>query len=1164
MSPAPRRGRAAPGSGQSSLFDDGGPLRRGDLTPIELSRRLAEPHPPTDEQTGAITAPLQPHVVVAGAGSGKTQTMGLRVVWLVANGLVEPHRVLGLTFTRKAAAELGERVRRMLARLRHAHETDPFLDDSVAAALRTGEPTVTTYHSYAAALVGEHALRIGREPSTRLVGEAVSWQYAAQVVESYDGAMDDVDRAPTTVVGDVLALAGELAEHLREPDEVAELTARVRARIAGLPRAPGQKAAGQYAEVKAALALLDARLALLPLVRGYTAAKAARGAMDYGDQVAVAARIARDHGEVGEIERGRFAAVLLDEYQDTGEAQRVLLRSLFGQGHAVTAVGDPRQSIYGWRGASAGNLERFLDDFAAPAAGDAVPAVAVEVGTDDADDADVDHDAADDDDVDHDADVGERPGRRDPAASRLTVSFRNGEGILGAANLVADGIPLRGGTGDGHLRPGPGREGVGRVIVALHETVVDEASWIADRVAALGRAEPGTGWGEVAVLARKRSHFPRIEAALRERGVPCEVVGLGGLLLEPEVVDVVSTLRVLADPTAGAALLRLLTGPRWRLGPRDLDALGRRARRLAVGTGRSAPAAGVGPADPDGAGDTGDPEYDAVDERSLVDALDDPGDAAAYSSEGYRRVVALRDELRRLRRFTASSLPDLVMAVVRALHLDVELAARTGVRPADALLDVDRLVEVAEEFVASGEDPGLLAFLAYLEAAQEQERGLEVEIAEPDASRVQLMTVHAAKGLEWDVVVVAGMSHTVFPVENRPVADWTKQVATLPFPLRGDRSELPALQWEDLSTVADQVAARDELARFREACRARGALEERRLAYVAVTRARNVVVCSGYWWDAGVKTRRGPSELLADLHARALEGFGEVAVWTGPPEPDAVNPLAVDATAVRWPGDPLGPRRVALETGAALVRAATGPAPRVDEVHHDRVADWDQELELLLAELQRSRVRSGAGGLVEMPSRLSVSQLVVLRRDPAELARSLRRPLPRRPAPLARRGTRFHLWLEERWGQQRLLDVDELPGAADESAAPDDDLLALREAFERSEWAGRTPAEVELPFDLVVDGLVLRGRCDAVFTDAPDGVVDVVDWKTGPPRSGAEAAAAAVQLAVYRLAWHHLTGTPLDRVRAAFHHVAAEVTVRPADLVDEDELTALIRSVPPG
>src|SRR4029078_9643865 len=125
------------------------------LTPAELAHRLGESHPPTPEQAAAVTAPPRPHVVVRGAASGKTQTMGLRVVWLVANGLVEPHRLLGLTFTRKAASELGERVRGMRARLVFAHANDPFLADDVAAALRTGEPTVTTYHSYAAALVGE-------------------------------------------------------------------------------------------------------------------------------------------------------------------------------------------------------------------------------------------------------------------------------------------------------------------------------------------------------------------------------------------------------------------------------------------------------------------------------------------------------------------------------------------------------------------------------------------------------------------------------------------------------------------------------------------------------------------------------------------------------------------------------------------------------------------------------------------------------------------------------------------------------------------------------------------------------------------------------------------------------------------------------------------------
>jgi DNA helicase-2/ATP-dependent DNA helicase PcrA len=1102
---------------QPTLFDPspGGAL----LTPADLAHRLGESYPPTPEQAAAITAPLRPHVVVAGAGSGKTQTMGLRVVWLVANGLVEPHRVLGLTFTRKAATELGERVRRMLSRLRHAHDTAPFLTDEVAAALRTGEPTVTTYHSYASALVGEHALRIGLEPSTRLVGEAVSWQYAAQVVESYDGAMDAVDRAVTTVVGDVLALAGELSEHLREPDDLVELTEQVRTHLAGLPRAPGQRTAGHYKDVTDLLRLLDARLALLPMVRAYTALKRDRGAMDYGDQVAVAATIARAHPEVGEIERGRFGAVLLDEYQDTGEAQRVLLTSLFAGGHPVTAVGDPRQSIYGWRGASAGNLERFGVDFA---------------------------------------------GAQQAGSSRLTVSFRNGEAVLAAANLVADGIPVRAaGTGADadaggqHLTPGPGREGAGRVVVALHPTIVDEAAWVGDQVAALGRRRPAVDWGKVAVLARKRSHFPRLEAALRERGVPCEVVGLGGLLHEPEVVDVVATLRVLADPAAGSALVRLLGGPRWRLGPRDLDALGRQARRLAVSRGLRPAAAG---ADSPDAADSADPEYDAVDERSLVDAVDDPGDPRAYSPEGLRRVRLLRDELRRLRRLTSSSLPDLVMAVVRSLGLDVELASRPGVRAADALLDVDRLVEVAEEFVASGEDPGLLAFLAYLDTAEERERGLEVEVAEPDGSRVQLMTVHAAKGLEWDVVVVAGLTRGVFPVDGQPVADWTKQASTLPFPLRGDRTELPELRW---AAAGDQVAAHELLGGFREACKARGALEERRLAYVAVTRARDLLLCSGYWWDQAVKPR-GPSDLLTDLHDLCRTSGGEVAVWADAPAEDEPNPMAAQPASAGWPFDPLGERRPALTAAAELVRAAHGPPPEVPATLAARVATWDTELELLLAELARQRDRGSSGGVVEMPGRLSVSPLVLLRGDPAELARSLRRPLPRKPAPLARRGTRFHLWLEARWGQQRLLDVDELPGAADDTAEPDADLVALQEAFDASEWATRVPAEVELPFDLVVDGLLLRGRCDAVFTDAPDGLVDVVDWKTGPPRTGPDATAAAVQLAVYRLAWHHLTGQPLDRIRASFHHVAANVTVRPADLLDEAGLTALIRSVPPA
>ncbi len=567
-----------------------------------------------------------------------------------------------------------------------------------------------------------------------------------------------------------------------------------------------------------------------------------------------------------------------------------------------------------------------------------------------------------------------------------------------------------------------------------------------------------------------------------------------------------------------------------------------------------------------GAGDDPDqPDYDVVDERSLVDALDDLGAPGAYSEPGYQRLVRLRDELRRLRRWTASSLPDLVTMVVRALDLDVELASRPGVRPVDALLDVDRLVEVAEEFVGSGEDPGLVAFLAYLDTAQERERGLEVEVAEPEGERVQLMTVHAAKGLEWDAVFVAGLARDVFPVGRRPVADWSKQLATLPFPLRGDRDELPELDWMG---ATDQDDAKTRVEAFQQACRDRGALEERRLAYVAVTRARSLLACSGYWWDTTVK-HRGPSSLLTEMHELCAGGGGTVDVWTTEPEEGGLNPMAAEPASGEWPYDPLGPRRPAVSAAAEAVRAAgrrEGSGPTEDGVRSggstsERAQAWDRELELLLAELARSR-ETADEPVVELPARLSVSQLVELRRDPVRLARSLRRPLPRRPAPQARRGTRFHLWLEQLWGQQRLLDVDQLPGSADDTAAPDDDLVALQESFQASDWWRRVPAEVEFPFDMVVDGILLRGRCDAVFTDAPDGVVDVVDWKTGAPPTGDEATAAAVQLAVYRLAWHHVTGTPLEQVRAAFHYVAANRTVRPADLLDHDGLVALLHTVP--
>jgi len=1021
--------------------------------------------------------------------------MSARVLWLVANELVRPDQVLGLTFTTKAAGELATRIRVRLAQLRaFLGAGGPAGDPALA-----GEPTVATYHAYAGRLVAEHALRLGVEPSVRLLSEAMTWQLAQKVVRTYDLDVPELDNAESTVTNWVLDLAGELAEHLVEPDELRRWTDELRTRVMAKPRrsASGRGVAGEpYAEVRRLLERAAARVALLPLVDRYQRAKQDARAIDFGDQMEIAARVADRFPEVGRAERARYAAVLLDEYQDTGHAQLTMLRGLFGAsagGHPVTAVGDPAQAIYGWRGASANNLIRFATHFRT-AAGDPAPVLP------------------------------------------LSTSFRNDEQVLDVANALSaeirENVPA--------LAPGP-RGGPGVVRAALLETVADEADWLADQVAAVWREDAAdrrlrAGGRSVAVLCRRRSQFDLVAGALRARGVPVELVGLGGLLATPEIRDLVSTLQVVSDPTAGAALARLLTGARWRVGGRDIAALGRRARSLAAR--REEAAAGT---------------RDVVSDASLVEALDDLGPPELYSADGYRRMSTLAAELAALRQRTAQPLPDLVADVERTLLLDIEVAAAPDRDRAAGRAHLDRFAEVAADFSVDAEAPTLGAFLAYLAAAEDAERGLEAGVVDVDADRVQVLTVHAAKGLEWDVVAVPGLTVDVFPdLLSTRGSGWASSAPTLPYPLRGDGSDLPVF---DVITPRDQKGLDDARKDFVEACKERAVREERRLAYVAATRARHLLLASGYWWDTAVRPR-GPSTFLTEL--AAVRGV-QVDQWADPPADGATNPLPPPAP-VPWPADPLGARRPLVEQGAALVRGAGEPV--ADEgtlfAEEDLLAlGWQREAEILLAE--RAAAAAPGGADVPLPGHLAVTDLVTLARDPLSLARRVRRPVPTRPAPLARRGTAFHAWLEERYGGERLLDLDELPGAADEDAAPDDELALLQERFLASAWADRSPEEVEVAFETVVGGVVVRGRIDAVFAD-PDGGWTVVDWKTGdPPRDGT---AAAVQLAAYRLAWAELSGTPVEQVRAAFHYVRQDRTVAPVDLLDAAGLHALVASIP--
>jgi DNA helicase-2/ATP-dependent DNA helicase PcrA len=1072
----------------------------------------------TAQQRAAVGAPLEPGLIVAGAGSGKTEVMAARVVHLVATGQVRPDEVLGLTFTTKATASLAARVRSGLDRLRERLR-DHFGPSAAGSPGWDGEPAVLTYNGYGARLVADHGLRIGIEPAARLAPEGLRWQLALTVVRRWSEPLD-VDLTPATVAERVRQLADEMSSHLADP---ADVIAAVAAMETMLDTAPKIGAKAEEARVAG-----RTRLALLRLVEAFVQAKRDGLLLDYGDQVALAARLA-GQTVVAVAERTAHRVVLLDEYQDTGVAQRLLLQRLFGQGHPVTAVGDPAQSIYGFRGASVGNILNFPRHF---------PRC---VGSQ------------------------EEPARQYP----LNVNFRSGGAILDVANVIVKGLDTAFGAGrvpPTVLEPREGREtggsDGGEVRAAMLADAISEADWVADLLKARCEerrhahpehcADEGCqGWHEAAVLCRRRSQFGLLRQALERRGVPVEVIGLGGLLDAPEVADLVAVLRVLHDATANAAVVRLITGPRWRIGLRDLDALGRRAAVLVRDPHPSADAQEPMPLR------LGGDEAEVGSLSDALEALDDPALArlAPLSPEALARLRRLRGELASLRRRLDQPLPDLVADIERTIGLDIELEATPDRLRQGRRANVLAFLDVAADFVGLDGQTDLGAFLASLDAAEKAEDGYDLGVPSA-ADTVKLMTVHAAKGLEWDIVAVPGLSKGVFP-SNRGTSPWPWRPEALPGSLRGDRDDLPV--WTDPSPAG--------CTSYREATKAVLATEERRLAYVAVTRAREVLICSGFWWSATASKPLIPrSDFFAEIEAACREGAGIIEPEAPEPVAGEENPLlAADRVPdIQWPPAPVVPDGTRWAAAAVRRRAESGDEGEDGEQELpgdltpeelERIAGWQKDAQLLLAERRAGKGRRE----VALPNTLAVSDLVDLATDADRFAARVARPLPAPPAPAARRGSTFHAWLEQRSASRALIGPDELPGSSDpEPVVSDADLEALKAGFLSTSWAAVEPVAVEVAFELVLDGTLVRGRIDAVYR-RDDGGYDVIDYKTGARPAGSAARAAAVQLACYRLAWADIAQVKPEQVAAGFLYVrdGEDGLVRPT-LPSREELARLL------
>ena len=1113
-----------------------GPRR---LTPQALAEALGI-HTPTQEQARVIAHRLSPLLVVAGAGSGKTATMAQRVVYLVATGQVRPDQILGLTFTRKATAELDQRVASRLAGLSAAGllpAIGPGADgkggstaDS-ADATDVGEPMIATYNSFAGALVRDHGLRIGVDPDSTLITQARSWQIVTSLLEARTLPLPNESLSHNASA--TLVLADSLSQNLLTIEEAAKDLADLSEQFTALAAIKGCKTL-----VGKAPAVMSEWEALLDVVAELQAYKRRHGLLDFGDQIALACAIAESVPEAAAQVRSQYPAVLLDEFQDTSVAQVRLLSALFADS-GVTAVGDPHQAIYGWRGASAAALDTFHQRF--NPTGTAL------------------------------LDSGTSPAEATPVLE-LSTSWRNDSTILEVANVVS--APLRSGVvedGDpvgehltvAPLRARPAAFGLepGAAFGAFLQDPAEEAHTVAAFL-----AERWSPSAEMAVLCRTRAQMEPVAAELEEAGLPYTIIGLGGMLYVPEVADVRALLTVASDPERGDRVVRLLTG--FGIGARDLRALAALARELT----RTATESGK-----EGPGAHGDRAE--ADSPLLSEALDtllrwhedgvqeeQEESAAARDLTEAGRAVALRTAraIRRIREAVSLPLPDLVALAEQVLDLDIEIAARVGHTMGHRALDTFH--ETARAFTADTDAPTLTGFLEWLDAAEEHEDAMSAPEVEPSPGAVQLLTVHAAKGLEWDVVAVPGMDEQVFPSYTSAVKDdlrvaetgWMGSTSTFPFPLRADAGDLPPFTVGDLDpAVTDKPLLTETMSAYKEALGRQSLREERRLAYVAFTRARHELLLTGSHLSKTASKPRCPSRFLTELQRRDLlrpyaEGWVDfdesrpnpltalTQVGTWPPDADAAEPLDSQAPEARGEDAPVTDRLAAVRraryAAAAQVTAAMGGTEPVQEVpaqaqlDDEAVRRWRLEAGLLLAE--RTRVLS-SGPAVRLPEHLAATRLDDLRADRRQFALDLRRPLPPEPRAAGRLGTVFHDAVAQRLSARGTLFGLGQAGVPD-SLGPQD-----RDRIERwLETAENLPlledyvlAETETDREITVGATTLRCRMDAVFRRSDGSGWLIVDWKTGRRQVPVD------QLSVYVHAWAASQGVPTTSVRAAYVYV---------------------------
>ena len=718
--------------------------RTGPLDGVEALLSGLDP-----DQRRAVTHGDGPMLVVAGAGTGKTQVITRRIAWLIATRRARPSEILALTFTDKAAEEMAVRVDQLV----------PYGYTDTA---------ISTFHAFGDALIREHALELGLPTDLRVLSRPEVVIFLREHLFEFDLDAYRPLGDPTRFLAALATLFSRCkdedigpGDYLAHADRLgAEAAAVGQAVAAGDPAGPGgdpgsaADAAREYAERQSELARAYAT---------YQDLMAANGCIDFGDQVALALRLVRSSASARATVAARFRYILVDEFQDTNRSQAELV-ALLADGHRnVTVVGDDDQAIYAFRGAAVDNILAFQDRY-----------------------------------------VGAR-------TVVLRRNYRSLAPVLDASYRMIrfndpDRLEIRTGIAK-RLRPERRSSTPPPVRLEVFASGSDEADWIAAEIGR--RVAAGASPRDHAILVRANGHADPILRALNMAAIAWRFSGTSGLYARPEVRLLLAFLRVVADLESSVDVYALAASDLYGLGGEDLTAIVNMARRR----NRSVWAVMV--------------ELDqqpgilrvSAETRATVRKL--VADLQAYAAAAHEQPAG-----------------ELLYRFLRGSGLLARLAATDSVAAEEALGNIARFFEIVRAQSAILADDRSIFVARHLETLIEAGDDPATAELDPDADAVAVLTVHKAKGLEFPVVFLPGMVAGRFPSVGRG--------ETLPLP--------------------------DGLGRGVAAGPGSAVAEERRLCYVAMTRARDELILSHAADYGGARARRVSPFVLEALDLPAAAG----------------------------------------------------------------------------------------------------------------------------------------------------------------------------------------------------------------------------------------------------------------------------------------------------